>query len=638
IEGADLSLRDVGVRSIDSEHSDREIVSVPELRLSGGRLQWPENTLSIDAVAFSEPVLHVWSEANGELNLTGLVAEQSADAGSDNDESNQNEPDNKSQVANDDPLTVSIGKLQISGMQADFIDYSLAAPAPIGLQNAQLTISNISTRSDSNATLELTAKTDSGGTIGLAGDLSVSPTVTAALTFQLDEFALSALQPWAAEAATVTVAGGSLSLNGRLRADANGLRVERTAATIAKLQVNDARGNEKLAGWQRLQVADISLATKERRIGIGDIKLNAPFGKLQINRDGSTNFSNLTKPATDENRDDSAADAPPYRVRVGQSVVSDGRLDFSDDSLPLPFSALITEFGGTVSAFASDSGDLSSLDLSGKVGDFGQSRVTGEVNLIDPTRNADIKAEFRNVSMPETSPYTVEFVGRKIAEGKLDLDLRYQFENRKVKGDNDVTLRDFKLGEKVPHDDAMDLPLGLAVGLLRDVDGVIKMDLKVSGDLDDPSFSARNLILKAFANLITRVAATPFKLLGALVPELGSDNANRIGFDPGSAVVLPPAQEQLQQIAVALDKRPDLLLRVPGGTDAELDTAALQAASGTVSVTPAQLAELGSRRQQALIETLRNYGIADERLTPGGDSANAGPDGLVELELGIEVN
>lgn len=40
--------------------------------------------------------------------------------------------------------------------------------------------------------------------------------------------------------------------------------------------------------------------------------------------------------------------------------------------------------------------------------------------------------------------------------------------------------------QSVDHPDAASLPLGLTVALLKDADGVIRIDLPVEGDINDP--------------------------------------------------------------------------------------------------------------------------------------------------------
>ena len=283
------------------------------------------------------------------------------------------------------------------------------------------------------------------------------------------------------------------------------------------------------------------------------------------------------KPKIDPEESSNDAEETAFIFQVGKTTINNGSMDFSDFSLPLPFRAPISNFGGELSALASDSRQPSKLNLEGQVGEYGLVKVGGLISVLAPTDQSTIEVDFRNINMPDLSPYTAEFAGRKISSGKLNLDLDYGFTDREMEGKNKIVLEKFELGEKVEHPDAMSLPLDLAISLLRDVNGVIDLQLNVSGDLDDPEFSASGIILKAFANLITKLVAAPFKLLGGLIP--GGENVefDAVEFQPGRADLAPPEREKLDQLAEALTLRPALQLKVPGGYNRAADIQALQA-------------------------------------------------------------
>jgi len=573
------SISDLGVSLrnviLTADDGSGEVLTLPELTIENAGLRWPEAEIEVGALTVNDPELGTWLSADGTLNLTQLLGapDAAADAGDDSTVT-------VDQPADDEPAAswkVRLNRLNINNMQVNFTDYSLADPEPLQLQNIDIAMSDLSNMPDNRSPLAITAAVASGGTLNIAGDLAVLPSPDVSLDFTIDDIALSALQPWVDNVAYMAIDSGALSLNGALRSTADDTLAVRADIAVSTLQVSDTQLSEPLVGWQQLEFKGIDLSLGNRTVEVSRIALNQPFAKLLIDQQAGTNFGALVKPAEgDAPQPDTSTETEPFIVRIGSTTIENGKLDFTDLSLPLPFRAPISEFGGDISAFASNSQQPSKLELSGKVGDFGLSTINGELNLLDPTSKADITALFRNVSMPEVSPYSVEFVGQKIATGKLDLDLKYQFDDRLIRGENKMVLRQFELGDKVDNPDAMDLPLGLALGLLRDVNGVINLNLNVSGDLDEPSFSARGLILKAFANVITKAVAAPFKLLGALVPGLDAEDSNQIVFAPGSAELTPPEREKLVLVAAALEQRPGLLVDVPTGFSTELDTAGLQ--------------------------------------------------------------
>ena len=82
-----------------------------------------------------------------------------------------------------------------------------------------------------------------------------------------------------------------------------------------------------------------------------------------------------------------------------------------------------------------------------------------------------------------------------------------------------MRLNQLRFGEEVPGA-PNSLPVRLAVALLADRNGVIDVDLPLSGSLNDPQFSIGPLIFKAIVNLIAKAAVAPFALLTGGFPEI----------------------------------------------------------------------------------------------------------------------
>jgi hypothetical protein len=271
---------------------------------------------------------------------------------------------------------------------------------------------------------------------------------------------------------------------------------------------------------------------------------------------------------------DEAASAP-MAISIGRVIIANAAADFEDRSLPLPFVANIAELNGEITAIAMTSVEPSEVSLEGKVDEFGLVRVTGIVTPLDSSLNTDLKVAFQNVEMPKFSAYTIPFAGREIASGKLDVDLGYKVTASELVGENKIILRDFELGEKIEHPGAMSLPLGLAVALLKDAEGKIDIDLPVRGNVDDPEFRYGRVVLKALGNLIVKVVASPFALLGRLVGVEASD-LEYISFIAGRADLTPPEMEKAVKLAEALALRPELRLDIQGVVDRDLDGLAIR--------------------------------------------------------------
>jgi hypothetical protein len=214
------------------------------------------------------------------------------------------------------------------------------------------------------------------------------------------------------------------------------------------------------------------------------------------------------------------------------------------------------------------------VKLRGGVDQYGLAKIDGSLNTKDPKKFTDLKVVFDNLELKGYTPYSLEFLGYKIEGGKLFLDLGYKIDGGKLNGANRVVIKQIELGgEKVG---GSPWPLRLVVALLEDSDGVIDIDLPIEGDVNNPDFKYGKVVWQVIGNLFTKAVTSPFRLLGSMMG-IESDKLSSIEFEGGSATLLPPQVEKLDQTMAILSKRPKLALNVYGGWNELQDTHALKA-------------------------------------------------------------
>jgi hypothetical protein len=249
---------------------------------------------------------------------------------------------------------------------------------------------------------------------------------------------------------------------------------------------------------------------------------------------------------------------------VEQVRIEDGKLDFTDLSLTPQFGTQMHTLSGVINSLSTNPDTPAQLELDGKVDEFGSARIRGTLQPFKPTEFTDTKLSFRNLEMTNLTPYSGKFAGRKIDSGKLSVDLEYKVRQRQLAGENKFVIEKLKLGERVEGPNVKNLPLDLAIALLEDSNGVIDLDLPISGSLDDPKFSYGRIIWKAIVNVLTKLVTAPFRALGKLMG-VSADKMEAVTFDPGSSILLPPEQEKLKLLSEAMAKRPALTLSIEPG-------------------------------------------------------------------------
>jgi hypothetical protein len=251
----------------------------------------------------------------------------------------------------------------------------------------------------------------------------------------------------------------------------------------------------------------------------------------------------------------------PFPVSIGTIRFVNGSANYTDLWIKPSFAIGIRTLGGTVSGLSSDPRSRAKVQLDGKVERYSPIQIAGQVNLLSAALYTDLKVSFRDLDLTVVNPYAGYFAGYRIDKGKLSVDVSYRIEQRKLTAAQHFLVDQLQLGERVDSADATHLPLKLAVALLKDRNGVIDLDLPMSGSLDDPTFSIGPILWKMFVNLIVKAATAPFALLGHLFG--GGEHVNVVEFHAGSAELDQPAKEQLAALAKALKERPQLNLDIP---------------------------------------------------------------------------
>jgi hypothetical protein len=410
---------------------------------------------------------------------------------------------------------------------------------------------------------------------------------------KLDGINIKPLHPAVTQFTSLALDSGNVSASTQVsyRASKSDPKLRADGAVILSgLRLNEADTRERFLEWKEMSADGIRFELLPNRLQVKELRLLEPGAKVVIFKDRSVNLTKALKrpDATKNGTKPPAPQTPPSAVELQQNQtlfpvninrvrVEKGIVDFADFSLVLPFATQVTDFNGGITGVSSEPTSRASLKFEGRVDQYGLSTVEGSLSPFAPKTFTDISVLFRNVEMKPLSPYSATFAGRKIASGKLNLNLEYKVQNSELLGENSVVLEQFTLGERVEAPDAISLPLDLAVALLTDAEGKIDVAVPVRGNLDNPDFKYGRVISQAFIKVITKIVTAPFRALGSLFGDQG-EQMGAIAFDPGSFRLLPPEQEKLIAVSKALKKRPQLRLIVEGRFDPKMDSEALRTA------------------------------------------------------------
>ncbi len=565
----ELGISDLGIKPIGQETETAHFASVT---LSNASFDLAKRTAGVETVLVNGGSVQAWREADGSVNLLKLGhAPGAQDAPA---EASSTAP--AAPVETESPFTFTAPDIHLQDLIVQVEDREAKPTIKLMLDPFDLRVTGYSTAPGTTigivtaATIDRKAKLDADLRYALDdGRLEGKAGLTA--------FDITVIQPYLDLYTRMDLLSGLLTTQLDVTLLADGGFAASGMVQIDKLRTVDKDQQEDFIKWDRLRAEGFSFDGREAKLQIKTLRMRAPYARVIIAPDQTVNIAEVLKPATSAPayvatvQVATAGGPAPQQtvVAIDNVAIEDGSANFADFWIQPNYAVSIQGLNGTIVGLSSDPLSRARLDLDGKVDRYAPATIDGEMNLLSATLFTNIRLKFAGVDMTSVTPYSGRFAGYKIEKGKLSIDVTYHVENRQLDAQQKFVIDQLQLGDKVESPDAVSLPLKLAVALLKDKNGVIDIDLPMTGSLDDPKFRLGPLIWKAFVGLLKKIATAPFALIGKLFG--GGPELNNVEFDPGVATVDPPGQEKMATLVRALLERPALQVDVPMTYSAELD-------------------------------------------------------------------
>jgi outer membrane protein OmpA-like peptidoglycan-associated protein len=498
-----------------------------------------------------------------------------------------------------------IGEFTIADSKLSYEDNSVTPAFGVQADALKLTVNNASTKLDQPIKIALEARMNKNGKLTIDGG-ATPQFKTIDLNVNADRVSLAPLQPFFTDYVNITLKRGFLSTKGKLaivpplNKQALGIHYI-GAAQLSNFDIQDKESSAEFLRWRALNLTaiDANIGKGAPLISIGKVALDnfyarailSPAGKLNLkgimvtkDQPAGTSMTDadsktVAKTTTTVEPVTPAAPAPNAPIiRIGQTVLSGGNINYTDNFVKPNYTANMTGMNGSIGSIASDKPQPAAIDLKGKIDNDAQLTISGSLNPLFKPMFLDIKASANGVELTRMTPYAAKYAGYPIIKGKLSMNVQYKIENQQLVAQNDLRIDQLTFGDHIDGPDATKLPVMLAVALLKDRNGQINLNLPISGSLSDPQFSIGGVIVRVIVNLIAKAVTSPFALINSMFGG-DSEELGYVEFAPGSDTLTKDAEQKLEKLTKALNDRPALKLDIIGRVDPIADTNGLRRAA-----------------------------------------------------------
>src|SRR5712692_3185729 len=507
---------------------------------------------------------------------------------------------------------VTAARLEATGVPT-IVDSSVSPPRRLPLRSLKVSVENVAWPFRGTARTALTVELPEAGTVVVNGTAELA-TYALDLTVEARDVALAAYRRFLPV---------DVPLTGRAVAT---LRVKGVMSELPRIAVSGTVGASRLTlgpgAKPPLAVEGVEVAGLEAdwpdRIRVARVAIRKPSALLEREKDGSFPLRTMLTgshggpemaptvgakgatppsptPGPDARRAPPAGAAKRLAFEVGDLTIVDGDVRFVDRTTTPFYSEEIGKLAIAVRNLRNAPDARADVTAQGIVGAAGAVDLKGQVSPFGEPFYLDVAGELRDFAIPRANPYLRHFMDWVAGSGRLTTKVHYRVVGDQLEASNDIIVE--RLNDEraagAAADKKIGIPLGLAVAIMKDTRGDIRLSIPVGGHLNAPEFSFGEAIATVIKNVMVKLVTAPFRAIGKIFQKgdtVESVAIDPVVFEPGGASLTPEVQKQLQKVADFMRATPQVKLTLQPVVG-ERDLAALRARAATARIQRVQREE-----------------------------------------------
>jgi hypothetical protein len=597
---------------------DTVIISIPSFSAKGISADVEAREIVVEQVKTDDARIESWLAPDGILNLQSLIIPdlqkltEMKKSGSTEPKTNESRP-----------WHAAIHKIEVNNWAAAIEDPTLPKPARIIVDDVTVSIENLENKKNSQAKIAITLQLNQAGRVKVNGAAGIDP-LSADLEVFFDKIALKSFQPYVDTAVNARIASGSVSSKGRILYQGKDRQPQiryQGELSLDGIEVKDPIQTEDIINQKQLKASGVVLDIHPNRLNVAEVLINKVHARLTIDKDGTVNVVQVFTPVRKkgEKKKENLLQRlfnllilqikGPIPTSVALVKLDNFSVDFIDGSITPSFTTHLEITKSTVEGLSSDPATRADFKVEGNIDQSATIKSAGQMNPLNAMQYAKVGFLLKDFKLEPVSPYSGKYVGYKIADGTLHLDLKYRVDDNMVTGDNKIIVDQLTLGEKVDSPDATNLPVALGVALLKGADGRITLQLPVDGNVKDPKFDFGQAITSALTGKMDTVSRSPFSTIEE-IDGLKGEELRFVEFDFGLSELSDRATKKLNALAGFLKERSVLTLGIEGTADRQMDRAKMSEKQATKEKPSSK--QKAAKAQQK--ETVKDQAIDDNQL------------------------
>lgn len=377
------------------------------------------------------------------------------------------------------------------------------------------------------------------------------------ISLKLNKFSITGITPYVQQYFKIGSLSGLLAADVSIKGDVEhimGFNVS-GAASVSDFNMEDDRGlNLMQAARASVKMSEINL--ENSRYILDELRTEGVKTSFVMEKDSSNNFSYIFRDDLPVESDTTSA---PIKLIINNLITENTLVELVDKTLTPPFRYKLDHISVTAQKFDIDK--QNQFRIKGNVGKTGSAIIRWSGSM-DDMSNQSLFLNIINLNLKEFTPYALQYFAYPISKGNASFKTKTVIKNNNIESVNNLDIFKIEVDKKNKElKPEYKIPMKTALYILKDKNDRIQLDLPVKGNINDPQFSYKKVIIKVFVNLIVKVATAPVSFLADALG-LSGDKLTNIAIDEMQRNFTTEQYESFNELAQMSLSKPELQMEL----------------------------------------------------------------------------
>lgn len=197
--------------------------------------------------------------------------------------------------------------------------------------------------------------------------------------------------------------------------------------------------------------------------------------------------------------------------RVNALTVKNGDLKFNDYSLSEQFN-----ISASALSIRADSIDKKNkrinVSINSQIKPYGDLSINLSINPKD-SGDFDMQYHLNKMSASSFNPYLISYTSFPLDRGTIELNGVWNVRNGEIRSVNHLIIVDPRASRRIKNTNLKWIPLPLVLALIRERGNVIDYEIPISGNLKNPRFHLRDVVIDLLKNVFIKPITVPYGIV-----------------------------------------------------------------------------------------------------------------------------